>query len=69
MIAGYRLIFASSVGERDGMAMELIRDDGERVAEIFQDDATGQRTFSVLADESVPIEAIEWLVTEARDRL
>lgn len=69
MIARYNLILASSVAERDGMALELTRDSGERVAEVFEDGATGQRTFSVFVDESVPIEAIEWLLTEAQDRL
>lgn len=69
MIGGYRLFLASSVGERDGMALELTRDSGERVAEVFEDDATGQRAFSLFVVESVPVEAIEWLLTEARDRL
>jgi hypothetical protein len=69
VIAGYRLILASSVGERDGMALELTRDDGERVAEVFEDDETGVRTFTVFGEQQVPLAAIEWLLTEARTRL
>ena len=69
MIAGYRLVLASSVGERDGMALELTRDDGERVAEVFEDDETGARTFTVFGEQQVPFAAIEWLMAEARTRL
>ena len=69
MIAGYGLILASSVGERDGMALELTALDGERVAEVFEDGETGARTFTVFGEQRVPIAAIEWLLNEARDRL
>jgi hypothetical protein len=68
MIAGYRLLLASSVGERDGMAIELTRDDGTRVAEVFEDDQTGRRTMNVF-EQNVPLDAIEWLLTEAKARL
>lgn len=69
MSAKYHLILASSVGERDGMALELTADDGERVAEVFEDDATGARTFTVFGERRVPLEAIEWLLSEARTQL
>jgi hypothetical protein len=66
MIDGYRLILASSVGERDGIALELDQADGERVAEVFEHDETGARTLTVFREHRVPIEAIEWLLSEAR---
>jgi hypothetical protein len=69
MISGYRLILASSVGERDGMTLELTRDDGTRVAEVFEDDETGARTFTVFDEQHVPVDVIEWLLEEARRRL
>ena len=68
-IAGFSLILASSVGERDGMGLELIRADGERVAEVFDDDDTGARTFTVFSEQQVPILAIEWLLSVAKTRL
>lgn len=68
MIAGYRLVLASSVGERDGMGLELTRDDGVRIAEVFEDDETGLRTVN-LFQQDVPVAAIEWLLAEARARL
>jgi hypothetical protein len=69
VIAGYHLILASSVGKRDGMALELTRESGERVAEVFEDDETKERTFTAFCEEPVPLAAIEWLLTEARIRL
>lgn len=69
MIAGYRLLLASSVGERDGMALELSKVGGERVAEVFEDGETGARTFTVFGEQQVPLAAIEWLLGEARNRL
>lgn len=69
MIAGFRLILASSVGDRDGMALELTRDDGERLAEVFADEETGQRIFNTFGERGVPVEAIEWLLAEAKERL
>ena len=68
MITGYRLIIASYVGERDGMAMELDHDDGRQVAEVFEDEETRQRTVN-LFEKDVPLEAIEWLLAEAAARL
>ena len=54
MIAGYGLILASSVGERDGMAMERTKVDGAPVAEVFQYGETGARTFTVFGEQQVP---------------
>ena len=68
MITGYRLILASCVGERDGMAMELDRDDGRQVAEVFEDEDTRQRTVN-LFEKDVPLEALEWLLSEAAEKL
>ena len=39
---GYRTQLASSVGERDGMQLELISPAGDYVAEVFEDPATGR---------------------------
>jgi hypothetical protein len=49
--------------------MELTRENGERVAEVFEDDETKERTFTAFHEEPVPLAAIEWLLTEARSRL
>ena len=65
---GYRLVLASAVGERDGMALELTRDDGTRVAEVFEDEDTASRVVNVYQGD-VPVQALEWLLTEARSRL
>jgi hypothetical protein len=69
MIAGYHLILASSVGERDGMALELVRKNGQRVAEVFQDDEHGTRTFTVFEEQAVPVSVVELFLSEARTRL
>jgi outer membrane lipoprotein SlyB len=68
MIDGYRLVLASSVGARDGMGLELRRDDGSWVAEVFEDDRTKRRTVT-LFESNVPLAAIEWLIEEARNGL
>lgn len=68
MIAGYRLVLAGYVGERDGMALELDHDDGRQVAEVFENEDTRQRTVT-LFEKDVPLEAIEWLLLEAAARL
>ncbi|MFT3887743.1 MAG: hypothetical protein QM713_06225 [Arachnia sp.] len=68
MTAGYRLILASSVGERDGMALELTRGDGFRVAEVFEEGESGRRTVTMF-EADVPVEAVEWLLAEAATRL
>lgn len=68
MIPGYRLILASSVGDRDGMALELTSDDGRRLAEVFEDDESGRRTVTMF-EPALPLEVIEWLLAEAASRL
>lgn len=65
MIDGYSLILASYVGKRDGMALELTRDGGAVVAEVFEDDSTHVRTVSMFEAE-VPLEAMEWLISSSK---
>lgn len=67
-VPGYRLLLASSVGHRDGMALELGLEDGTQVAEVFNDDDTGRRVVNLFA-ENVPVEAIAWLLSEAEAQL
>lgn len=69
MRAGFHLILASSVGARDGMGLELTNEAGERVAEVFQNDINGARTFNMFGKQPVPVDVIEWLLTEASTRL
>jgi hypothetical protein len=69
MIKDFHLVLASSVGARDGMALELTRADGERVAEVFEDSETDVRTFTVFGEQQVPVDVIEWFLSEARTRL
>ena len=67
---GYHLILASSVGERDGMALELTRDlDGERIAEVFQEDETGIRIFALFVFEPLPLEILRWFIESVDERL
>jgi hypothetical protein len=68
MIAGYHLVLASAVGEREGIGLELTRVDGGCAAEVFEDGDTGSRVVNVF-DQNVPVEAIEWLLAEAKARL
>jgi hypothetical protein len=68
MIADFRLMLVSSVGKRNGMALELTGLDGDRIAEVFQDEDSGVRTITVFGEIRVPIEAIGWLTSEARIR-
>lgn len=63
---GYRLIVIGEVGERDGMSLELAdRVSGEQIAEVFEDDATRERTVQIYSDEPVPFAAMKWLLDEA----
>lgn len=68
MIDGYRIVLASAVGARDGMSLELNRVDGTQIAEVFEDATTGSRTVHLFVD-SVPLEAIEWLIAQAKVHL
>lgn len=69
MTEGYKTELASSVGEFDGMSILLSRINDESVAEVFEDDNTGIRTFRAHTCEPVPLEAIELLAERARLRL
>lgn len=66
---GYKLLLVSAVGERDGMSLELARESGEQVAEVFEDDATRERTVTFYTDQPVPLAAVEWLLSEAAHKL
>ncbi|MGC4173857.1 hypothetical protein [Demequina sp.] len=66
---GYKLLLASAVGERDGMAVELAVESGERLAEVFEDDLTKERTVTFFTVEAVPLAVVEWFLTEAARRL
>ncbi len=66
---GYRLLLVSAVGERDGMSLELVRDSGERVAEIFEEEASGERSLTVFSTAPIPIGVAEWFIAEAARRL
>jgi hypothetical protein len=69
MNSDFHLLLSSSVGLRDGMSLELIGFDGERVAEVFEDDETGARSFTAFGERRVPPEVVEWFLSEARNRL
>ena len=63
----YRLQIASHVGERDGIALELVEiDNPEVVAEVFHDDETGELSFGWFFDHSIPLDVAEWFLAEAR---
>lgn len=66
---GYRLVLVSAVGDRDGMALELDTEGGEQVAEVFEDDATRERTVRFFISEPVPLPVVEWFLAEAAKRL
>jgi len=51
---------------RDGMYLELSEDGGKQgIAEVFFSDETGEFVLNTFGND-VPLEAIEWLVSEAR---
>ena len=63
---GYRMILASEMGKRDGMLVEIrTTDPVRRIAEVFEDDETGELTFTSFVTEGVPLEAIEDLLALA----
>lgn len=66
---GYKLVLVSAVGGRDGMALELSRETGEQVAEVFEDDESRARSVTFFTDEPVPLAAVEWLIAEAARQL
>jgi hypothetical protein len=65
---GYRLLLASDVSDRDGIGLELNRDDGTRLAEVFRDDISNRRVVN-LFEANVPLELVTWLIESAEQRL
>jgi hypothetical protein len=41
----------------------------ERLAEVFQDDTTGERTVTIFKERSIPLADFEWFLEQARNRL
>jgi hypothetical protein len=68
-VDGYQLLLASSVGERDGLGLELSTEGGYLLAEVFRDDVTGQFTFASFDETPLPLEALRWFLDVAEDRL
>jgi len=69
-VGSFELTMGSDV-HRDGMFLEL--SDGviehTPLAEIFCADANGQMTLATFDNRSIPLEVVEWLISEARRRL
>lgn len=63
----YGLTMGSDV-QRDGMFLELYPEGGMACAEVFYSDATQKFSLS-LFEKSLPMEAVTWLIDEARNRL
>lgn len=66
----FELTMGSDV-QRDGMFLEL--SDGviehAPLAEVFYADANGQMTLATFDNGSIPLEVVEWLISEAKRRL
>ena len=54
--------------QRDGMFFEVAGPDGEMLAEIFYSDQDGKMTFWADAC-GLPLELVEWMIREAKERL
>lgn len=67
MLVEYSFALASFVGERDGMALELRDCANEVVAEVFEEDATGDCTLSMPGGVSVPVMLIAELLRRAAE--
>ncbi|WP_062303818.1 hypothetical protein [Demequina subtropica] len=65
----YSLVFASFVGERDGVALELHDDFGEVVAEVFQPDGSQRGEFRMAHDAAMPFEVVEWFLAQSKAHL
>jgi hypothetical protein len=52
--------------ERDGMFLELKRDGGPAIAEIFYSDQTLQFTFTQFSPEPIPLSILQQLINEAQ---
>ena len=61
----YTTQLASDI-QRDGMAVELISEDGHVVGEIFRSDKSGEILFSLYKSD-VPLLAIEILLARAKN--
>lgn len=68
-VEGYRLMLASSNGDREGMALELQTAQGEQVADVFESEDSGRRSVRFYTQLDVPIEVVQWLLGEAERRL
>jgi hypothetical protein len=66
---GFKLVLASDGSTRDGMGLELETDDGEQVAEVFEDTESKVRRVTFYKRDPVPLEAGEWLLDSARTKL
>lgn len=67
---GYTTQFASSVGYRDGVQLELIGPDEEYLAEVFRDDQTKERVFNSLTENlSLPLTVLTWFLALAEEEL
>ena len=64
----YTLALGSDVNPRDGMFLELRDAQDATAAEVYFDDPTGEFTVTT-GPVGVPLEAIEWLIAEAKTRL
>lgn len=58
---GYTLQLASDVLERDGLGVELYSPSRIRIAEVFRDDTTGDRTFRNFVPLELPPAVLQWL--------
>lgn len=64
----YRIQVFSEMRERDGMGIELFAGD-DRIAEVFHDDATGERTVTIFDGILIPLADFDWFLAQARERL
>ncbi|WP_144433697.1 hypothetical protein [Aeromicrobium erythreum] len=55
-------------GERDGMGPELMLADGEVIAEVFEPEATGERTVTLFRPE-LPLETLLWFLVRVDTEL
>jgi hypothetical protein len=66
---GYSLVLASDVLERDGMGLELYDLSNQRIAEIFLDDETGERTFTSYRPLEIKQAVLRWFLNESDELL
>ena len=60
-VGGFSTRLASSAGERDGIGLELTLDDGGVIAEVFEWEATGERTVTLFRPD-LPLATLLWLL-------